>query len=123
MTDKQTILDMPVFIVLARMPQENAYRGLIERSFSMDWDKDRVNMFWTGTAYSFLGTHSIDGKEDAEHMCKIYSERFPEWEIKVYDAKDKNCPVEIEWEAWAEAMLACSKFNSRNAKFSIKDIV
>lgn len=113
---------MPVHIVLAIQPLSNSYHGLIEQSFSMEWDANRVNMFWTGTAYSMLGTHQLDGAAEAEEHRKLYAARHPDWRIEVYDAKSDDCPVEINWDNWVACMVAGSKYGARNAYFTIKDL-
>lgn len=119
---REKIRQFPVFIVLARKPGANAFTGLIENSFSMDWSDDRVNMFWSGTAYSILGQHEIDGRENADFNCRKMAQNHPTWELQVYDAHADDCPVTIDWERWIDAMLVgqARKFDSRNAHFVTK---
>ena len=121
---REKIRQLPVFIVLARQPGANAVSGLIENSFSMDWSDDRVNMFWSGTAYSILGQHEIDGRENADFNCRKMAQTRPTWELKVYDARADDCPVTIDWDRWIDAMLVgqARKFDARNAHFVMKDL-
>jgi hypothetical protein len=118
---QQKIFDMPVYVVLARKPGENGLSGLIELSFAMDWSAERVNMFWTGTAYSILGKHEIDGREWATDNCKSMSRHHPDWDISVYDAHAEDCPIEIDWDRWTLAMTTnTNKYYKRNAPFTMK---
>lgn len=114
---------LPAWVILRRKPEENAYYGLIENSFSMDWSADRVRVHWTGTAYSIVGEIKIDGKRDALSTAANQRKRHPEWTIEAYDLSDPSCPIEIDIPFWLEAVKAgqSRKFDARNAKFKMKD--
>ncbi len=109
---------LPVFIVLAREPGSNCYKGLIENSFTMDWSSDRVRAFWTGKAYSILGEHQLDGQKDAEAQKKYYKIKHPDWMIEIFDARSPECPILINWEAWYKAN---TKYDSRNMPFAMRE--
>jgi hypothetical protein len=118
---RQKIEQLPAFIVLARKPGSNALTGLIEHSFSMDWSDERVNIFWSGTAYSILGKHEIDGQKDADYNRVAMAAHQPTWVLTVHDARADDCPVSIDWERWTLAMLSSgNKFYKRNALFVMK---
>jgi len=98
---------VPLRIVLKRTPE--GILGLTEESFSMGWEKDRVNIFWSGKAYSMLGEHVLDAKEDAARNSREGDE--------VWDPADENCPVSINWTKWINAT---NKYDKRNAPFEVK---
>lgn len=97
----------PIRIVMCESP--DGLEGLIENSFSMNYHKNRVNIFWSGKAYSMLGEHEINGIEWAEHNAKKTD--------YIFDPLDPMCPVTVDWAAW---LSASSKFYKRNAPFSKK---
>ncbi len=98
---------LPLRIVLKRTPE--GIEGLTEESFSMGWEKNRVNIFWSGKAYSMLGEHVLDAEKDATHHRKPGEE--------VWDPTDENCPVSINWTRWINAT---NKYDKRNAPFEPK---
>lgn len=99
---------LPVRIVLRH--EDETYTGRIEESFSMGYSKNRVRIWWSGKAYSFLGEHIIDGEDDATLNAR-------EGDI-VVDPLSEDCPVEIDWDAW---ISATDKYGKRNAPFKVKD--
>lgn len=125
-TDTHTakILAMPRWTVLVKKPGANAWEGLIENSFTMGWSPDRSRVFPSGEFYSILGTHQVDGKEDADAQGAHYREKYPDWTVEVFDALSDDCPVEFDWDRWAIDMMAGSraKFENRNPKFVAKDL-
>ena len=100
----------PLYAVLYVNP-DATIAGLIEHSFSMGWSNDRVNIFWSGKAYSMLGEHMLDGKKDATSNCTRKG-------AFVVDLLSEDCPIEIDWLAWFNAN---SKFFKRNAPFKMKE--
>jgi hypothetical protein len=100
----------PIAIVLKR--EDRKLQGLIEHSFAMDWDKERVNIFWSGKAYSMLGEHMLNGPKAAQSNCRGSKEA-------VFDALSLECPVDIDWERW---LAATNKFDKRNAYFTEKEM-
>ncbi len=116
--------EYPAWIILAKTRGANTYHAVIERSFSMDFDSERANIFWSGPATDNIigANYTLDGKRDAEHNCKAMQGRN-RLELEVFDARSSDCPVEIDWEEWSKDMMvgASRKFFARNAKFSMKD--
>lgn len=100
----------PLYAVLYVNPDQTL-SGLIEHSFCMDWDKNRVNIFWSGQAYSILGEHTLDGKKNAQHNCNRKG-------AFVVDLLADDCPIEVDWVAW---LSATQKFYKRNAPFKMKE--
>jgi hypothetical protein len=98
----------PLRIILKKDDDGN-YLGYCENSFSMSWEKDRIQIHWSGTAYSNLGTtHTLDateitGPEGVDCEC--------------LDPLSDSCPIEIDWESWANAK---TKYDKRNARFKIR---
>lgn len=96
----------PYRIVLKKT-EDGTYLGLCENSFSMSWEKDRVQIYWSGTGYSNLGTtHQLDAVSWAAHNAK-------EGDL-VLDPFSDDCPIEIDWTRW---LKATNKYDSRNARF------
>jgi hypothetical protein len=91
---------------------ESKVQGRVEHSFSMDWDDTRVNVFWSGKAYSILGEHQLDGVSWAAGNVNKYN--MTEF---VIDPLAEDSPIEVDWESW---LAATDKFNKRNAKFKVK---
>jgi hypothetical protein len=98
---------LPMRIILKKT--DEGYEGYCEDSFSMSFYKQRVRIWWSGTAYSMLGEHTLDGIKDATHHLKDGEMMF--------DPLSDDCPVEIDWERWRNAER---KFDSRNAHFREK---
>lgn len=103
---------LPIRVVL-RINDQWEIEGLVEHSFSMGWSNSRVNVRWSGTAHSNLGTtHMIDAVEDTADA-----------EIRdggiVVDPLDPNSPIEVDWAFWMEAQR---KFDFRNPPFKVKDM-
>lgn len=107
---------LPIRVVLEL--QEGVIHGLTELSFSMKMDPQRVNIFWSGKAYSILGEHDLDGVSWAEENCK------PSLGQVVVDPLHPDSPIEIDWSAWLEAFRSPtrSKFHRRNAPFTAKPL-
>jgi len=106
---------MPIRIVLRIPPGGFGTEGMIENSFSMDWSKNRVRVWWSSKhATSNLGGTDIvvNGIEDAEHNAEKLGG-------VVFDPMSDQCPVRIDWDAW---MNPANKFESRNAPFEVKQI-
>lgn len=97
----------PIRIVMR--DSDDGLEGLIENSFSMDFDKKRVRIFWSGKAYSILGEQIINGIDHANHNAKKKD--------YIFDPLDPLCPVQIDWTAW---LSATDKFDFRNAPFTVR---
>ena len=90
---------------------ENVIQGRTEHSFSMEWSNERAVVFWSGHAYSNLGTeHDINAIITAEHNLR-------DKRALIFDPFDEACPVIFDWIAWERAV---SKFNRRNVPFVVK---
>lgn len=105
---------LPIRIVLRE--EDGRLFGLTEESFSLSTSPERVQIYWSGKAYSILGEHNIDGVEDAQHNANHRGDT-------VYDPLSDDCPVEINWSYWLTAMAAGSKrkYDARNAPFKLKE--
>lgn len=97
--------------VVARV-EDGRIEGRVENSFSMDWEKSRINIFWSGKAYSMLGEHNLDGVSWANSNVNKY--KYTEF---VLDPMQDDCPIEIDWESW---LAAKTKYDKRNAPFKAK---
>jgi hypothetical protein len=115
---------LPVYVVLGLPPGKNAWQGYIENSFSMSWSEDRARAWWSGKAYSNLGTtHVIDGKEDAEEQVRDLAHRHRDWTIRAFDITADDCPVDLNLDEWLNDMEGGHrrKFYNRNPKFTIRE--
>lgn len=112
---------LPIRIVL-QTHVDGVIEGLVEHSFAMDWNKERVCIFWSGVARTFIGNIEVNGIEDAKHNFKPTESDLITPKRAVFDPFDESCPIEIDWESW----LACiaepngNKFYKRNARFKKK---
>lgn len=97
--------------VVARI-EDGRIEGRVENSFSMDWEKSRINIFWSGKAYSMLGEHNLDGVSWAKSNVNQF--KYTEF---VLDPMQDDCPIEIDWESW---LTAQTKYDKRNAPFKTK---
>ncbi len=102
---------LPIRIILKKEP-DGRYSGMVEHSFSLGWDTHRVNIFWSGKAYSMLGEHDLDAIKNAE-----YNNEHMKGEV--YDPLSQNCPVAVDFTSWLEALAEKPgrKFDKRNAFF------
>lgn len=105
---------LPIRVVLEL--QDGVIHGLTELSFAMQMDPKRVNIFWSGKAYSILGEHVVDGVSWADENCK------PNLGQVVVDPLSPDSPIEVDWERWLAAVTSPtgSKFHKRNAPFTAK---
>jgi hypothetical protein len=99
---------LPIRVVIRH--NEGVIQGLVENSFSLDWSATRVNIFWSGKAYSMLGEHDLNGIENAKHNAKAAGDL-------VIDPLAEDSPIEIDWEKW---LASTTKFDKRNAPFKVK---
>lgn len=107
----QYLLDHYPLRIVMKKDEDGNLLGYCENSFSMSFEKARVRIWWSGTAYSNFGsTHEIDGIGDATHNSK-------EGDL-ILDPLDKDCPVDIDWNSW---LNATGKYDRRNARFKMKE--
>lgn len=108
---------LPVRAVIRRH-FDGTLEGLTEESWNMNWSDTRINIFWSGTAYSMLGESVLDAQADAQHNCKATSspDLFTPTEL-VIDLMADDCPIAIDWSRWLNAK---HKYDKRNAHFMIK---
>lgn len=104
---------LPIRVVIRRY-MDGQIEGLTEESFSMNWSKNRVNIFWSGKAYSILGEHVLDGVADANYNCKPTEGDLITPSEMVIDPLAPDSPIKIDWEKW---LSATSKYDKRNAPF------
>jgi hypothetical protein len=100
----------PIRVVL-RFNDDGSIEGLCEDSFSMSWSTERVQVYWSGKAYSILGEHILDAQRDSEYNAKKYKNTF------VFNPFDKLCPVKIDVVRWLNDMCIRNKYGARNAIF------
>jgi len=119
----------PGAVLLRIAPGDNSCRGLVEHSFSMDWSDDAVRFWWSGTAYSPIGTvHELDGVKDAEGQREHYQMKYPSDRFEVFDIRAPDLPIVIDWDRWLknrnlrnEDPRRWSKFLDRNPNFKMKE--
>lgn len=106
------------YIVLRRMKGSNSFEGLIENSWNLDWSKDRVRFWWSGTGTDniFGLKHTVDGKKDAEHYVNQYKQKYDE--VVSFNVRDPDLPVILDWDYWLANREG--KFEDRNPKMRMK---
>ena len=110
--DLKTKLERYLPIRMVVRLHEGKVQGRVEHSFSMDWDDKRVNVFWSGKAYSILGEHQLDGEKWAKSNINRYNaDEF------IIDPLAEDSPIEVDWEKW---LAATQKFDKRNAPFVVR---
>jgi hypothetical protein len=109
-TPAELVKFLPIRVVL-RQGEDGTLQGIVEHSFSMAPSPTDVRIWWSGTAYSMLGEHQLNGIEDATYNTK-------EGDLLV-DPLSDDSPIEIDWKTW---LAASSKFSQRNAPFKLKGI-
>ncbi len=98
-------------------PSDNGFQGVIEHSFSMATDKDRVRL-WRERKDGYEGVGS------AEHYRDHFNKTREGLPFTVYDIDDPECPIYLDWVSYEKDCVAFgepSKYNSRNLRFHIKD--
>ena len=98
----------PIRIVM-REGEDGKLKGLTELSFAMDIDDKRVNIFWSGKAFSILGEHDLNGIEWAKNNARPGD--------FVFDPLDPLCPAQVDWATW---LSATDKYGKRNAPFVLR---
>lgn len=101
----------PMFAVVCVNP-DGTLSGLVENSFSMSKSADRVNVFWSGRGYSFLGEHNVDGKSWAKQNYNPARGWF------MVELGTEDCPIEIDLVNWFNST---TKYTKRNALFKMRE--
>jgi hypothetical protein len=127
---RQRLLNLQGYVILGRPKGGNSYQGYVENSWTMDWRGDYAVFFWSGEAVSNFGTkHNLNAYKDAKyHFDRLIQDR-PDWDIQMFDVRDENIPVVLDWEGWIEAQAynpntlsgVTDKFKARNFKFTMKE--
>ena len=104
---------LPIRVVVRRHA-DGAIEGLTEESWNLNWSANRVNIFWSGKAYSILGETTLDGVADAKHNCKASRPDLFTPEELVIDPLTQDSPIAIDWVRW---LNASHKYDKRNAHF------
>lgn len=105
---------LPLRVVIRRHA-DGSIEGLTEESWNMNWSDKRVNIFWSGKAYSILGESVLDAQTDAEHNCKqeVVPDLFTAEEL-IIDPMAEDSPIVVDWKRW---LNASHKYDKRNAHF------
>jgi len=122
-TEAKRLLALPGYVILGTVPGGNSLSAVIELSFAMDESMERV-LFW------FVRP---DMKaENVLKNCERYREMFSKGgkEFKIWDVRDPELPIEINWEEWLWAQSyddrkvsgVRDKFRGRNPQFKMKEI-
>lgn len=109
---------LPLRVILQE--KDGAYEGEVEHSFSLSWSHNLVNIYWSGKAYSNLGsTHQLDAIRNSASNLKRYAGQ----PIAVYDPLSPDCPVDVDLVIWVNHFYdpRASKFQKRNAPMKQRD--
>lgn len=128
---RERLMQTPGYIVLAREPGANDYRGVVENSFSLDTSNDRTQFFWSSNnaTSNFGGSFVIDGLKDAQETVEYWSKKYPDWTFEIFDARDdEKLPVYLDWDRYingcrpADTLSGVNdKYDARNLKFLTKE--
>lgn len=102
--------------ILLRKTADGQYEGEVEHSFHLSWERDKVGIYWSGTAYSLLGACQLDAIKDAEGNAARKNDPSS---IIVCDPLSTECHVEVDIVTWTKAFMSpkANKFDKRNAPF------
>lgn len=112
--------------IIVRPTADGSWEGLVEHSFSLDWSRTHVNMFWSGKAYSILGETKIDSVEWAHDNMTRKTSEYSEVRVPIndgracFDPEDPACPIEVNLAYWHESWAKRGKFDCRNAPFKVR---
>mgnify|MGYP003575815978 CR=1 FL=1 len=122
------------FVVLGKPRAANAYRAIIERSFSMDLSGECANLFLIGTFRdNIFGAkwelNKENARADAEKYRVMFSKGRSDWTFEIWDLDDPDIPVEFDWDRWREHSTysektfsgVVNKFGARNPTFRMKE--
>jgi hypothetical protein len=128
---KARLMALPGYVVLGREPQDNAYVGTVENSFSLGLSKDHVQFNWSSDAATsnFGGRFTVDGAALAARDKEYWEKQRPGMMFEVFDARDADkLPVVLDWEGWLAANEPADtlsgvrdKYRARNIRFEMKD--
>jgi hypothetical protein len=131
---REKLLNLPGYVVLGKREGGNAYNAIIERSFSMDVSSDNANFWWIGEARdNFFGAKWELSKEivlkNAERHRDAFNKTRPDMKFEVFDVRDPDLPIVIDWDTWLWAHESSDKtlsgvrdkFIARNPPFKMKD--
>lgn len=107
---------LPIRISIRPTP-DGKYEGVVEHSFGMEWHRERVNIWWSGKAYSMLGEHLLDAVEETKGNTSTLGG-------EIWDPLDAACPVEVNFAYWLAAITGSqkrSRYDKRNAPFAVRD--
>lgn len=121
--EKNRLLNLPGYVILGNEPGANHLSAIIERSWSMDKSQDRV-LFW----FVRPDMKAERVYKNCEHYRDMFSKDGAEYQI--WDARDPNLPIEINWEEWLWAQTfddkkvsgVRDKFRGRNPEFKMLEI-
>lgn len=119
-------MKVPSFVVLARAPGVNGYRGIVENSLSVSTHDTRTQFFWSSAkATSNLGgKFVVDGRADAEEMVEFWSKRHPDWTFEIFDARDdERLPVHLDWQRWLNGCRPAETFSGVYDKYDARNLV
>lgn len=113
---------LPIRCLLAKSPGANRPKALVELSFNMDWSDRWALIYWSGTAYSALGSVELDADEDVASIRDYYMNKHPDWEFTVVDPLAEDSPIKIEVDTWLKAQSSGNKFGARNAPYELREV-
>lgn len=121
---------LPIRVVIRRHA-DGTLEGLTEESWNLNWSANRVNIFWSGKAYSILGETTLDGVADAKHNCKASRPDLFTPEELVIDPLTQDSPIAIDWVRWLNATtsttnatpILCSQEKKHEHRLHRKSIV
>ena len=113
------------WIILGKHKVTGQYVGIVEHSFSMGLDKNRVRVEKEWEVLYFMKDESERRKktnDSVKHWQKnvsTYSKRYPDYEFNIFRVGTKNCPVKIDWGSY-HLRKKKEKYENRNLGFTVR---
>lgn len=127
--DGKPLISLPGYVILIKKPNDYRIYGPVKHSFSLKITENQTFFFWSAPE-GHPRWRPMDGKKMVEEEFADWKRKYPDWEMKIYDARDEdNLPVIIDWDTWLRAHERSDitlsgvkhKYYSRNLRFSPKD--
>ena len=105
--------------------KEGEFSGYVEQSFSMGYDKSRINVNNIGiNPKDRYYTSPEERVRSLQNTCKKLNSYNNGYTFTVYRVGSKKCPIKIDWTERTEFHRKnaeyCGKYNYRNPPFTKK---
>lgn len=112
------------WIILGKHKSTGKYVGIVEHSFSMGLDSNRVRVEKEWEILYSMKNETERRKKTTDSIkyyqkdITKYTKNHPDYEFTLHRVGTKNCPVKIHWSRYHTEKK--DKFNNRNLVFTLK---